>query len=102
VPFFFIVPVWLLFIGVGTLCVFSSRVRFLSAYLVLGSTMGLLFSFVVSLSLLMLGARLLGGTSAAWISLIAYLFGIVAGGAIGIVAGLMLARVLNRRLGWAR
>ena len=101
-PFFFIVPIWLLFVVAGILSSFSSRLRFLAAYLVLGATIGLIFSFLLSLALLMLGARLLGGTSAAWISLLAYLFGILAGGVIGIVAGLILARALNRRLGLAR
>jgi hypothetical protein len=102
VPFFFIVPVWLLFVVAGILFLFSSRLRFLSAYMVLSATLGLLFAFLLSLAFLMLGAKLLGGTSVAWISLLAYLFGIGAGGVIGIVAGLILARGLNRRLGLAR
>jgi hypothetical protein len=102
VPFFFIVPIWLLFLVAGILLLFSSRLRFLSSYLVLSATLGLLFAFLLSLAFLMLGAKLLGGTSVAWISLLAYLFGIVAGGAIGIVAGLILARGLNRHLGLAR
>jgi len=49
----------------------------------------------------MLGARLLGGTSVAWLALLAYLLGIIVGGVIGAVAGLILARGLNRRMGLA-
>ena len=101
-PFFFIVPLWLLFVVAGILLLFSSRLRFLSSYLVLGATLGLLFAFLLSLALLMLGAKLLAGTSLAWISLLAYLFGIVVGGAIGVAIGLILARGLNRRLGLAQ
>jgi phosphotransferase system glucose/maltose/N-acetylglucosamine-specific IIC component len=70
--------------------------------LVLSATLACCFAFLLSLAFLMLGAKLLGGTSFALISLLAYLLGIVAGGAIGIVAGLILARGLNRRLGLAR
>ena len=101
-PFFFIAPLWLLSVVAGILFLFSSRLRFLSAYMVLGATLGLLCAFLLSLAFLMVGAKLLGGTSVAWISLLAYLFGIGAGGVIGIVAGLILARGLNRRLGLAR
>ena len=101
-PFFLIGPICLLCVVVGALCLFSSRLRFLSAYLVLGATLGLLFAFLLSLAFLMGVAKLLGGTSLAWIPLLAYLFGIVAGGAIGIVAGVLLARWINRRLGLAR
>jgi hypothetical protein len=102
VPFFFIVPPWLLFVVAGILLLFSSRLRFLSSYLVLSATLGLFFAFLLSLAFLLLGAKLVGGTSVAWISLLAYLFGIAAGGAIGIIAGVILARGLNRRLGLAR
>jgi hypothetical protein len=100
-PFFFIVPIWVLCVAAGILCLFSSRLRFLSSYLVLGATLGLLSAFLLSLALLMLGARLLGGTSVAWLALLAYLLGIIVGGVIGAVAGLILARGLNRRMGLA-
>ena len=101
-PFFFIVPISLLFVAAGIVFLFIARLRFLSAYLVISAALGLAFSFLLSLALLMLVARLLRGTSLAWLSLLAYLFGIGVGGIIGVIGGLFLARGLNRRLGLAR
>ena len=99
-PFFFIVPVWMLVVMVGVALLFSRRLRFLSSYLLLSSTLGLLLSFLMSLALLLIAGKVFGNTSVAWIALLAYLAGMFVGGLIGIVAGLFVARKLNRRLGW--
>jgi hypothetical protein len=98
--FFFILPVWFLCLIAGFGILLSQRLRFLSAYLLLGSTCGLLLSFVLSLGVLLLTGKFLGGTSVAWLALVAYLVGIAIEGTIGVLLGLFLARTLNRRLGW--
>ena len=100
-PFFFIVPLWLLLLLFGTALVFSRRLRFLTPYIVLGSTIGLMCSVAVSTAVLLLLGRLLGGTSVAWLALVAYLVAIVIGGGVGVVAGLLLGQKVNRQLGWS-
>ena len=99
-PFFFIVPLWILCVLTGVILLFFKRFRFLSMYLLLSSTGGLLASFLLSLALLFLTAKFVGGTSVAWLALFAYLAGILLGGAVGIIAGTLLARRFNRRMGW--
>ena len=100
-PFFFIVPLWLGLCVVGAALLFWRRLRFLSPYIVLGSTMGLACSFAFSLVVLLTLGRLLGGTSVAWLALVAYLVAIVIGGGVGVVAGLLLGRKVNSQLGWS-
>src|SRR5215469_16923431 len=100
-PCFFIVPICVLSVIAGLFLPLSPQLRFLSSYLVLCSIFGLLFSFLLSLAFLVLAARLFGGTPVAWIALLAYLVGIFAGGAVGIVFGFASARALNRRVGLA-
>jgi len=99
-PFFFIVPLWILSVLAGVTLLFSKRLRFLSMYLLLSSTGGLLLSFLVSLAFLFVAGKLVGGTSMAWLALLAYLAGILLGGALGIIGGALLARNVNRRMGW--
>jgi hypothetical protein len=99
-PFFFIVPLWIVCIVAGVAFLFSARFRFLSIYILLGSTAGLFLSFLLSLLFLFVAAKLVGGTPVAWIALLAYLAGIPIGGAVGIIGGAILARKINRRLGW--
>lgn len=100
-PFFFIVPLWLLLSVCGTALLFSRRLRFLSPYIVLGSTAGLLCSVAMATVVLWLLGKLLGGTSVAWLAFVAYLMAIVVGGGIGVIAGLLLGQEVNRRLGWS-
>jgi len=69
-------------------------------YVLLSSTGGLLASFLLSLALLFVAAKFVGGTPVAWIALLAYLAGIFLGGAVGIIAGAVLAWRFNRRMGW--
>src|SRR5438874_7853807 len=99
-PFFLIVPIWALCVVVGVVLLFSHRFRFLSLYLLLGSTSGLLLLFLLSLALLFLAGKFLGGSPIAWLALVAYLVGLAVGGAGGVAGGLLLARRINRRMGW--
>ena len=100
-PFFFIVPLWLLLSVCGTALLFSPRLRFLTPYIVLGSTVGLMCSVAVSTVVSLLLGNLLGGTSAGWLAFAAYLMAIVVGGGVGVIAGLLLGQEVNRRLGWS-
>ena len=108
-PFFFITPIWLVVIVVG-ICLFISRsFRYLSSYLILASTFGLITSFVISTAVLFLVPRAftaLGLNSPGFLGVIAllggYLGGIGVGGIVGIIAGILLARRVNLRLGWVR
>ena len=97
-PFFFLVPLWILSIIVGAMLLFFARLRFLSSYIFLASTIGIVSAFLVSLALLALAAKIFGGTSIAWVALLAYLLGIALGGAVGILVGVLLAGALNRRI----
>ena len=99
-PFFFIVPLWLLLFISGAALVFSRRLRFLAPYIVLGSTAGLVGSVAFSTAVLLLLGRVLAGTSVAWLAFAAYLIAIVVGGGVGVVAGLLLGQKVNRQLGW--
>src|ERR1700704_3565403 len=99
-PFFFIVPIWLFCVVVGLALCFFRQFRFLSSYVVLGSTGGLILSFALSTFLLWIGPRLLSSASG-WAGLIliaAYLGGIAIGGLVGIIAGFLTARKINQRL----
>lgn len=100
-PFFFIAPIWILVVVAGIGIFFSKRLRFLSSYLLLCSTLGLIVSFMLSLGLLMLTGKLLAEhLSYGWLALVAYFVGIPIGGIAGALLGFFLARALNRRLGW--
>jgi hypothetical protein len=101
VPFFFLVPLWLVLSVVGAVLLFWRRLRFLSPYIVLGSTVGLACSFAFSLVVLLILGKLFRGTSVAWLALAAYLVAIVIGGGVGVIGGLLLGRTVNSKLGWS-
>jgi hypothetical protein len=100
-PFFFLLPLWAFCLLAGIALLFSSRLRFLGTYILLGSTFGMLLSFLLSLALLFFVAKFLAGTKLAWLAAVAYLAGIPVGGLIGSAGGAFLAYRLNRRLGWS-
>jgi len=100
-PFFFLLPLWGFCVLAGIALLFFARVRFLGTYVLLGSTFGLLISFLLSVALLFFFAKVLAGTKLAWLAAVAYLAGIPLGGMIGIAGGAFLAYRLNRRLGWS-
>jgi hypothetical protein len=108
-PFFFIAPIWLVIVIVGIFLFISRSLRHLSSYLILASTFGLITSLVISTAILFLvplAFAVLGLNSPGVLGVIAlsgaYLGGIGIGGIIGIISGILLARKINLRLGWAR
>jgi hypothetical protein len=95
-PFFLILPLWLLAAAVGVVMVSIPRVRRVGVYVLMMSTLAALFSFVVAYGLL-LGGALLVPQPAGWFAyllLAAYLAGIPIGGVIGATAGLVITRKL--------
>lgn len=108
-PFFFIAPLWFVFVVAGIGFCFFRRTRFLSTYIIICSTSGLIFSFISSLAALLPMALLLGhaGSSSdasrlAGLALagLGYVAGLAIGGLIGVAAGFFVARWVNRRLRW--
>jgi hypothetical protein len=96
-PFFFILPVWVLSIVVSVPMLLSGRFRIVGAYISLTSTGGLAGSFLVSTAALMLGGKMLGGTAVAWITPLLYVLGICVGGMGGITIGALIARKLTKQ-----
>ena len=107
-PLFFLGPVWFVVTVAGLALLLSARFRYLSSYLVLGSTLGLLSSLVISTGLLLVAGLVgrtleLGGSSFMGIvTILMYLASIVVGGLLGILGGWYLARKVNSFLGWQR
>jgi hypothetical protein len=99
-PFFIIVPIWAICITIGASLLLFRRVRFLSSYILFGSTIGLLVSFVFSLAMLLGLGKLVGGTSLAWLALVGYIITIGAGGILGVILGLFLAKKVNNSFPW--
>ena len=99
-PFFFILPMWCLCVFAGAALLFVPRLRFLSSYLLFGSTIGLILSFGLSLAVLFVTVRFFGRTRIAWLAIVAYLAAIGIGGIFGIMAGLFVARRVNRKIRW--
>lgn len=97
-PFFFLAPIWLLLLIVGFALLISARFRFLSAYLILGSTIGFIASLILSTVLLLLMLR----AGAPLLTVLVYLVSIGVGAVFGVFVGIVLARKLNRVLGWER
>jgi hypothetical protein len=99
-PFFLILPLWLLCIMVGVGLLFVIRLRFLATHILLVSSGAVFASLVLSTVLLLVAGRAVGGTRFAFLALVIYLLGILAGGVAGALAGFMVALKVNRRLGW--
>jgi len=102
--FFFIAPIWFCCVLIGVVTLASKRFRFLATYLIVGSTFGLVASFLLSTVPLMLVPRFLPTIryegSLGGIALVAgYIVGLTAGGLVGIVGGALTAYRLNRWLG---
>jgi hypothetical protein len=107
VPYFFIVPLWLLCVIAGLAMLVTVRLRYMSLYVLIGSTLGLILSVVASTGFLFVSMALLsrlkfGSESpfGAFVVLAGYLFWIIVGGLIGIGLGAMIAFKLNRLIGW--
>jgi hypothetical protein len=104
-PVFFLAPIWLLLLLVGLGLWIPARSRFLSAYLILCSTLGLITALILSTVLLLAmgllaSALQLKGTAVGIVIILVYLVSIGAGGVLGVLFGIILARKLNRVMGW--
>ncbi len=101
-PFFFIAPLWLLAIAAGLSLLFFRRLRFLSSYLVLASTGGLVLSLLASTLVLWLGTSIFNNRNG-WAAIVViggYLASIPVFGLVGVLLGILAARRINRRLRW--
>jgi hypothetical protein len=97
-PFFFIVPLWILcLLGGATLFCFA-RLRNLSLYVLLGSTGFTVCSFLCSTMVLLIAGK---WPQLFWhsglLAAAGYIGALLAGGAFGVVGGLALACKLNFR-----
>lgn len=90
-PFFFLLPLWMLVVVASIGMLFTRRYNSLALYLLFSSTGGLLLSFVASSAVLLIGPTLVAGTRFGWLVLLGYGTGIVFGGFLGILAGLFFA-----------
>lgn len=106
---FILGPIWLLLVSVGLVLLVSARLRFLSSYLILASTVALILATILPFALLLgiasIGRALnISGESTAGIAgilaLLAFVALTVIGGLLGVFVGAVLARKLNRVLGW--
>jgi hypothetical protein len=87
---FIVGKLWLFALVSGLILLFPRQSRFLAAYLLVGSTLGLLLAFVcMGIVSQFLGAE----TSLAPLAM-------AAGGILGVVAGSRIALKLNVVLGW--
>jgi hypothetical protein len=105
--YFFILLFWLLCVIVGLAMLVTVRFRYMSLYLVIGSTLGLILSAAAStgflwVSMALLGQLRFGGESpfGVFLVLAGSLFCFVVGGLIGIALGAVIAFKLNRLIGW--
>lgn len=97
-PFFFIGAAWIFCLFVGLILLCFRPLRFLSTYLIFGST-GLTFiSFALStLVLLAIGHFPQRSSHLVILAIIGYFGAIVAGGCIGAVVGLIVGHKVNRK-----
>jgi hypothetical protein len=101
-PLLFAIPIWLLVVVVGLAFLIWPRLRFLSAYFVLCSTVGLLVSFALSL-LVFTAADKVKISSEIWgglAILLIYVAMIGIGAIIGVILGFVAARKVNALFGW--
>src|SRR5690349_13435216 len=100
-PFFLLLPVWLLCVLVGLVLVFVRSLRSIGVYTLTMSTVALLCSFGLSTAVLYFGPRLFSNTHPSWfgVALIAaYFCAIGVGGIGGAIAGFLAThRVLRHR-----
>jgi hypothetical protein len=99
-PFFFVLPLWVLAVIVGGLMVCVRPTRRAGIYVLMVSTFATLASFALSTAVLLLGAQ--SGTNApAWLGLMivaGYLAAIPIGGLMGAILGFLLTRKTLARL----
>ena len=95
-PFFFIVPIWLVCLLAGAVLFSFARLRSLSLYVLLAPTGFTVFSFLSSTLVLLVAGRWPQVVGHSGLILVGgYIGALLAGGAFGTVAGLALAYKLN-------
>lgn len=100
-PFFLILPLWLVLLVLSVPLFFVRRLRFLGTHIAIASTAAVLVSFVLSTLILFGSARLLPDSRFSGVAVISlYLLSIIGGGVAGSAFGMVLAHKLNRRLSW--
>lgn len=95
--FFFLVPVWLLFVLCGVVLLFVGRFRHVGVYAITVTTAALLCSLGVSTAVLYAGPRLVKGPPPSWYGVAVigtYLVSIGVGGIAGAVGGFIVTRRL--------
>lgn len=100
VPFFFIVPVWMLCVLSGIVLLCFQRFRRTGLYAISTSTTATLVSFSLSTTILYLGPRIGAQWMGRWSGVVvigAYLLAIGVGALIGALGGFLLTRKLLPR-----
>ena len=103
-PLFLILPLWLLCALAAIVLLFFRKYRFLSAHLLLCSTGALVGCFIFG-TLVLFGVtkiKAYPSTEMTVIFLISLVGAGCLGGLVGLTSGFLLARWLNRILGWTR
>jgi hypothetical protein len=89
-PFFFIVPVWLLCVGVGVTMLFVRRLRKIGYFVISVPTGATLASFLLSTSVLFAFPRFLSQSHPQWVG-----FAVIASYVIAIVLGAFLGAIAS-------
>ena len=92
-PFFLIIPVWLVCVLVGVVLVCFAKFRRTGIYTIVISTMATFVSFLLSTSVLYFGSKI-GGRWSGLLVIGTYVIAIIGGAAIGALAGFLLVRRL--------
>jgi hypothetical protein len=96
-PFFFIVPLWLLAVVIGAVMLSIGSARRAGIYVLTTSTFATAVSFLLSTAVLFVGPRVASDPPAEWFGLMvvaAYLTAIPIGGLTGAIAGFLITREL--------
>jgi len=94
-PFFLIIPVWLLCLLGGLILVCFEKFRRTGIYTIVVSSMATIVSFLLSTGVIYFGPRVVPHRFERWSALLiigTYVAAIIAGGAIGAVTGFLLVR----------
>ena len=98
-PFFFILPMWLLAVGIGSVMLFRRATRTAAIYVLTMSTFATLVSFVLSTIVLLAGFWIASALPdwTRFMALSAYAAAIPAGGLLGAIAAFLITRKLLAR-----
>lgn len=100
-PFFFILPVWIVCLIAGAALLCARSLRFLASYVLLGSTGFAIGSFAFSTLVLFIAGRSPGFFLHSGLLVMgSYIGAVFFGGVCGSLAGLILAWRINERVRW--